>query len=333
MDELAVTKVTEDSHSVTLGWTPPAWQEGYLPTLDSSETMVDGKRHPGTSETAKQVRIGKPADETTPASKHRYGVKLLGSVSGGAWPPVPVPPDPPPNPTVETITATQFNSLVRQDAQIKDKRVVTATGALSSIGWSVPGVHLTNVEFDAITLNPGADGAALAQVKGRAFYIWGVNDWSIDHSVFDGQGRTDDCKLWDWSGVVGRRWAIRDSIFRHFSNDADPASHNQAIFVGSSLDGVIERNAFDDNGNTAHIFVSTWGINQSQGKPVTVPSVKIRGNTFGPTHPHPQTGAAWFSINVHPQEIPSGAAVCIESGQPTVKPLCNRAEFVKGACP
>ena len=86
---MPVTRLAEDARTITLGWTVPPGQEGYLPTIDGSDRLTDGKRHPSVSETADRVKIGKPTDETNPATKHVYGVHILGSVAFGSWPPAP----------------------------------------------------------------------------------------------------------------------------------------------------------------------------------------------------------------------------------------------------
>lgn len=84
-DPIPVTKLADTKTTVTIGWKQPAGQQGYIPTIDGSEFLTDGKRHPSFSVTASSARIGKPADETTPASKHTYGVNLLGITQEGSW--------------------------------------------------------------------------------------------------------------------------------------------------------------------------------------------------------------------------------------------------------
>ncbi len=223
--------------------------------------------------------------------------------------------------TASTLTSAQFAALVKPGAYISDVKV---TG---SISWNVPNVTLRNVQFDTVELTPGADGAKLLGVKGRAFYIWGVSHWEIgEASVFDGGGVTSDSKLWDRGGTVGTDWVIRDSTFRNFYS-SDPADHNQAIFVGSSTNGLIENNDFENNGNTGHIFVSSFGTNAiTAGATAVTPSVCIRGNTFGPTH------GAFFSVNVHPNEIPDFAQISIEPGQSSLVELSSNPAFVH-VCP
>lgn len=71
--ELNVTIRSQTATVVTLQWTPPPEQEGYLPLIDGSEQLTDGKRHPGTKETQDFVRIGKKQD----GQQHDYGVAIL----------------------------------------------------------------------------------------------------------------------------------------------------------------------------------------------------------------------------------------------------------------
>lgn len=89
MTDLPVQKISETSTAITLGWTPPSDQWGYVPTIDGNEKLTDGKRHIGVGETTAKVTIGKPPGETNPVSKHRYGVKILGVDAEGSYPSVP----------------------------------------------------------------------------------------------------------------------------------------------------------------------------------------------------------------------------------------------------
>ncbi len=249
------------------------------------------------------------------------GKKLFDQI-GQTVPPIPPPVPPPTPPSLDTITVAQFNALVGAgNTTIKDKKV------LGWVGWTAPNVTLQNVEFDGVDLKPGADGARLHGVKGSRFLIQGVNNWIIDEgSVFDGAGVNTDCIIRGWEGSIGSDWAVRDSFIRNYwvPGMSPSTEHCQGIFLGSSRNGVVEGNHFDSNGNSGHIFISSWGYQAS-----AVPNVKIRGNTFGPVI------QAYYSINVHPQEIPQTAAVCVQQGQPTVAPLIRPDfdVFLKAACP
>jgi len=87
--------------------------------------------------------------------------------------------------------------------------------------------------------------------------------------------------------------------------------------MGSCKEGVVRNCVFEDNGNTGHIFVSSFGATSG------TPSVCISGNRFGNTH------GAYFSVNIHPDEIPLTAKVYVQPGQPTVASLCSRPQFVR----
>lgn len=72
-DPLALRLVAQDERTVTLGWTTPPWQQGYVATIDGQSKLTDGKRHASMSMTANTVRIGRPPD----GLRHRYGVQIL----------------------------------------------------------------------------------------------------------------------------------------------------------------------------------------------------------------------------------------------------------------
>jgi hypothetical protein len=72
--------LVETDAAITLGWPDIAGQEGYVPTIDGSETLTDGKRHAGTSKTVRKVTIGKVQDD----QDHDYGVQVLGAVAQGS---------------------------------------------------------------------------------------------------------------------------------------------------------------------------------------------------------------------------------------------------------
>lgn len=223
------------------------------------------------------------------------------------------PPAPPPTPPT-TLTANQFEAKAVAGATIANARVT---------GWATitnPHVTLRNVSFDGgITVKPTADYFGWVEGSATAFYHWGAEGGLYRNLAFDGKGVTDDCKLWGWDGKLPSADILR-CTFTRFHHDADPSSHNQALFIGSSEHVVVDGCRFTDNGNTAHLFVSSFG--ETPGVPGYV---RISGNTFGDTH------GAYFSVNVHPDEIPVTAHVYVEPGQPSVKPLCSRPVFVRSA--
>lgn len=70
---------SQNQTTVVIEWDLPPWQEGFLPTVDGSEILPDGKRHPNTSQTQNWVKFSKIRD----GRQHRYGVNVLGVVEGG----------------------------------------------------------------------------------------------------------------------------------------------------------------------------------------------------------------------------------------------------------
>lgn len=136
---------TDKGSYVEVDWATPPWQRGYVPTIDGSETLTDGKRHPSVSTTARSVKIGKPAD----GKPHAYGVNLLGVEDGGSvtlptpaisgWPASPWPTGSVWNPSpIPTDAKTDPNSAAfvqRFLATVKTPKFVIGP-------WSVPVVQV-----------------------------------------------------------------------------------------------------------------------------------------------------------------------------------------------
>lgn len=128
---MAARIVSQDATTITLGWTRPAGQWGFVPMIDGSEILTDGKRHIGKSATKTTVRIGKPRDGV----KHSYDVVVLtgakqGAVTGTAAPPLPGPvPLPPPAPGADNSLAQSW-IVLGQDPMtaLKDDRGQTSPG-------------------------------------------------------------------------------------------------------------------------------------------------------------------------------------------------------------
>lgn len=105
MANLSVRKIAEDPTAITIGWPRQIGQWGYVPMIDGSEILTDGKRHIGKSTTKTSVKIGKVRD----GKSHKYGVRLLmtgdvGSVVGVASPA----PNPNPPPAVDNSLAQSW---------------------------------------------------------------------------------------------------------------------------------------------------------------------------------------------------------------------------------
>lgn len=95
---MTVRLVADGDTTITLGWDPVPGQWGYVPTIDGSEVLTDGRRHIGRGGLT-SVKIGKVRD----GEPHRYGVNVLtlgakGDTLGrpAGPPPVPTPKPPPP---------------------------------------------------------------------------------------------------------------------------------------------------------------------------------------------------------------------------------------------
>lgn len=116
MTVLPLTKIAETATSITLGWVPLVGQEGYVPLIDGQDKMTDGKRHPSTSQTAKQVQIGKPKTGT-----HTYGVRILGTTAEGTYSPTPPPPS-------GTVRDAKDGEVLAAIAASKDEDTVLAVG-------------------------------------------------------------------------------------------------------------------------------------------------------------------------------------------------------------
>lgn len=86
---------SETSDIIVVEWDVKPGQEGFIPMIDGKETLRDGKRHVGTSQTVDNATIGKLQD----GSSHAYGINILGETDyGEVASPVVIPPPPPPPP-------------------------------------------------------------------------------------------------------------------------------------------------------------------------------------------------------------------------------------------
>lgn len=80
----AVSVLAETTTTVTIGWPHQDSQEGYVPLIDGSELLADGKRHASVSKTVSRVKIGRPSD----GKAHTYGVRILGVIEEAATGPM-----------------------------------------------------------------------------------------------------------------------------------------------------------------------------------------------------------------------------------------------------
>jgi hypothetical protein len=80
---IPLRRISESDQVITLGWDPVPGQVGYVPMIDGSDRLTDGKCHVGYPSAATQVRIGKPQDGQT----HTYSVRILGVEEEGVYVP------------------------------------------------------------------------------------------------------------------------------------------------------------------------------------------------------------------------------------------------------
>jgi hypothetical protein len=199
-----------------------------------------------------------------------------------------------------TVEARVLMDRVR--AAVNGKQIVvrprsgadlTVTG---DVYLTVPNVTIQGVSVAGIvSLRPGADDATVVATRALGFEILGPDRSVIAGNRFDGQGVRNQNVIWDEpAGDTPNGWVIRDNEFRNFFRD--DGAHSEALFIGYSKGGLIERNTFVNNGNTSHIFFSWYG---NQAEPwVTYPrNICVRGNRFGVRH------GAYYDINIRP-EIP-----------------------------
>jgi hypothetical protein len=152
----------------------------------------------------------------------------------------------------------------------------------------------------------------------RMFYIHGASDLTISGCTFDGRGKTRMCWMWDASGTPARNIAIKGCTFRNFYTDV-PSEHTEGLYIGYSEDVLVEGCTFENNGTTAHIFLTWWGDRQNTSDYPR--RVCIRGNRFG------ERRGAWFDIDMR-SEIPLSSGIAIDPAQ---RASVARPEFVR-AC-
>jgi hypothetical protein len=169
-------------------------------------------------------------------------------------------------------------------------------------------------EFDS-----GSGGSKLLNSAALGFNVFGPDEILIQGNTFDGQGRVSSNQLWDSpAGNTPDRWVIRGNTFRNYFIAGDPLSHSEAIFVGYSTNGLIERNVFTKNGTTSHIFFSWFG--NTANPAVSYPrNMCVRGNIFN------ETAGAYVDVNFR-AEIPRTARIVVQRDASSSNP-----EF-SGAC-
>jgi len=189
-------------------------------------------------------------------------------------------------------------------------RPAPGTTATVTGSFSPPraGVALNGLTFtDDVTFGPGDDGGQLLGSRARQFNIFGADDVTIAGNVLDGLGETSYNPIWDQpAGAVPERFVIRGNTFTRFYGPT-AGTHSEALYVGYSADGLIEGNRFIDNGTTAHVFFTWWGITANPA--TSYPRrVCVRGNSFGARR------GAYFDVDFR-AEIPVSSGIAIDPRQ------------------
>lgn len=203
------------------------------------------------------------------------------------------PPPVPPGPT--TLTPAQFASACNNGGTVQN---ATVTGSVDLS--ATQNCHALNVTFQG-TIKMG-NGTTITGSRASGFYAFGVDNWVIDQSYFDGHGDVSQNLIWDQpAGVTPDNWQITNSTFVNFYDASDSSTHSEALYVGYSTKGLIAGNTFENNGNTSHVFFTNFG-NQFNGSSYPR-NICVRGNTFGATH------GAFFDVNFHQNVSSVGPAV------------------------
>lgn len=148
-----------------------------------------------------------------------------------------------------------------------------------------------------------ASNASFSSGAAEAFAIYGADDVTIEDSSFDGQSRISNNQIWDDpAGDTPDRFRIVHNTIRNFYGPS-PEDHSEGIYVGYSTGGLIERNRFEANGNTAHLFF-TWFGNQADPATSYPRDMCVRKNVFGPTR------GAFHAISFR-NEIPATANIVV----------------------
>lgn len=293
MTDLPLHVISETKTMIRVGWTPVPGAAGYV-------YRVDGRRVSNTWDPAKSWT------DFSKALGTKYGVEAIAPVAAGIYPPPVTPTPPPPAPNVVEIagklTAAQWLEATHGKTLARPKQ-----GSVVTVAYTAA---------DLVT----ADGNLVVAQSGLVCEdIW-----------FDGQGQVP--RMW-FADVIN--FGFRRGGFRRFWTPAT-ADHCEACYVGGGTEnGFWDGVRFDDNGNTAHLFFTWFGSSKRGGAydHANYPrTMRVRGCTFGDTH------GAFFAINFAQSntgvlEIPLTADLCIQQGQPSVKPLSINNWFVKAACP
>ncbi|HEX5395377.1 MAG TPA: dockerin type I domain-containing protein [Candidatus Saccharimonadales bacterium] len=287
--------------------TPPTVSLSANPTTitSGSSSSLSWSSTNATSCTASGAWTGSKAtsgtQSVTPTATSTYTLSCTGAggtanksvtVTVGAVNP---PPPPPPSGGGATITGSQCNSLAAVSSAVIQNYTVNGSCSVSG----------TNVTFNNVTFTGTIDvgnGTVVTNSRAMGFNSFGKDNWRLEGNFFDGKGIDNQNIIWDEpAGVTSDNWIIRNNTFQNFYLD-DGQSHSEALYIGYSTHGLVEGNTFTNNGNTAHIFFTTFG-NQFDNN--SYPRYMcVRSNNFGPTH------TAYYDVQVH-ASVPNQATTQI----------------------
>jgi len=148
----------------------------------------------------------------------------------------------------------------------------------------------SDVTFYGLSLNGVfylADRTVMWGVKAEPaqFRAEGVDGWRILDSVWSGGAGSR-------SGCVGNvyaqnfignsaNWVIENSTLKNYvpTQGGCSTDHSEALYIMQhATNGIVRNNAFENNGNTAHIFFTWWSVNSPSAYPN---DICVEGNTFG----------------------------------------------------
>ena len=307
---MKLTLKSETSSRITFGYDKPAGDvDGYL-------YFADGKQVARTLDPNDlDVTFGK-------VSSGKYSVEAfsLATVDRAEWPTgtTQPPTQPPPTqpPPTGTISPTQFASMATAGATIEN---VTVTGGVEI---KAANVTMKNVVFQGVVrFRAGAKGSKITGGGGLGFDILSADDITIENCVWNGQHRRDQNFIWDDpAGDFPSNITIRGCTFQGY---CCAGAHEEALYVGSSVGGLIENCTFTDNATqagTGHIFFTYCGQKSgnhngcaSNDLGTEAKNWCVRGCKFGP-------GPMYYSIQVH-EFVPASANIKIDPSQETVKAL------------
>lgn len=209
MAGLSVRKITEDAVSVTVGWPRQIGQWGYVPTIDGSEILTDGKRHIGKSSTKLSVKIGKRRD----GKSHRYGVKLLmtgqaGDVIGTAS----QPPDPDPPPTVDNSIAQSWLVLGQEPMDALNAPSYYKLALTADLGY-----------------RHWYDGTFFTQAHGRTMVPW--CDCQVPSGYHPGEGTGPDVAI-EWMRQIGAPFWMGQAEWPEQFDNAMAAEVKPRVIIG-----------------------------------------------------------------------------------------------------